>query len=51
MGDPVFRSLEEAPYDDEPETPEERAAVLEAYKDLAEGRVVSFDEIKREFGV
>ena len=51
MGDPVLRALREAPIDDEPETPEERAAVLEAYKDLAEGRVVSFDEIKREFDV
>ena len=51
MGDPVLRALREAPMDDEPETPKERAAVLEAYKDLAEGKVVSFDEIKREFGV
>jgi hypothetical protein len=51
MGDPVFRSLEEAPYDDEPETPEERAAVEEAYKDIAEGNVVSLDDFKRELGL
>ena len=49
MGDPVFQALMEAPEDDEPETEEEAAAVAEAYEDLAAGRVISLDEIKREF--
>ena len=51
MTDPVLRALIEAPEDDEPETDEERAAVAEAYEDLAAGRVVSFEDVKREFGV
>ena len=49
MSDPVFRAFLEAPLDDEPETAKERAAVAEAYQDLAEGKVVPFNEIKREF--
>ena len=51
MTDPVLRALIEAPEDDEPETDEERAAVAEAYEDLAASRVVSFEDVKREFGV
>ncbi len=34
----------------EPATPEEEAAVAEARADVAAGRTVSLDEIKREFG-
>lgn len=49
--DPVLRNLLNAPLDDEPETEEERQAVQEAKEDLAAGRVVSTDEIKREFGL
>jgi len=45
------RFLRDAPTDDEPETEEERAAVAEAEADLAAGRVVSHDEIRREFGL
>ncbi len=51
MGDPVFRSLEEAPFDDEPETPEERAAIEEGLKDLAEGNVYSAEEVRRELNL
>jgi hypothetical protein len=51
MGDPVFRALEEAPYDDEPETPEERAAIEEGLKDLSEGNVFSAEEVKRELNL
>lgn len=40
------RILAEAPWDDEPETDEEHAAIAEAYEDLRHGRVVSMDEIK-----
>ncbi len=51
MGDPVFRAMLEAPEDDEPETEEERAAVAEAQEDFKAGRVVSHQELKREFGL
>ena len=50
MGDPVLHALIGAPLDDEPETEEEKAAVAEAYEDLAAGRVVNFEEVKRESG-
>ena len=42
--------LRNAPLDDEPETDEERQLVEEARQDLAAGRVVSHEEIRREFG-
>jgi hypothetical protein len=45
---PAF--LRDAPLDDEPQTETERAAVAEADTDLAAGRVVSHEEIRREFG-
>jgi hypothetical protein len=48
--DPVLRTLLTAPLDDEPETDEERAAVAGAYADMRRGRLVSMEEIKREFG-
>ncbi len=49
MGDPVLRAFMEAPMDDETETEQEQAVVAEAYRDLADGHVVPFDEIKLEF--
>jgi CO dehydrogenase/acetyl-CoA synthase beta subunit len=51
MGDPVLRAMLEAPEDDEPETAEERAAVAEAQEDFKAGRMVSHQELKREFGL
>ncbi len=45
---PAF--LRDAPIDDESETEEERAAVAKAREDLAAGRVVSDEQIRREFG-
>jgi len=45
------RFLAAAPWDDEPETEEERAAVAEAYEDLRNGDTVPMEEIKREFGL
>lgn len=48
--DPVLRAALLAPYDDEPETEEERAAVDEALEDVRAGRLVSMQEIEREFG-
>jgi hypothetical protein len=50
MGDPVLKALIDAPEDDEPETDEERIAVAEAYDDLAEGKVVTLDDVRRGFG-
>ena len=49
--DPMMRKLVEAPYDDEPLTEEDEAALAEAYEDLAAGRVVTMEEVKREFGL
>ncbi|MCI0439612.1 MAG: hypothetical protein L0177_10840 [Chloroflexi bacterium] len=49
FNDPILKSLWEAPEDDEPETEEERRGVEEAYEDLRAGRVVSSEEIEREF--
>ena len=46
--DPVLYALITAPQDDEPETEEERAAVAEAYADIAAGRVISDEELARE---
>jgi predicted transcriptional regulator len=51
MGDPMMQALMEAPMDDEPETEEERAAMAEAYDDIAAGRVVTMEEIRHEFGL
>ncbi len=44
-GDPVARALAAAPFDDEPETPEERAAVEEAREAVRRGDVVSAAEV------
>jgi hypothetical protein len=48
---PVPIGLRDVPIDDEPETEEERAAVAEARRDLAEGRVIPHDEIMRKYGL
>ena len=45
---PVLYALITAPEDDEPETEEERAAVAEAYADIAAGRVISDEGLARE---
>ena len=49
--DPVAYALYTAPEDDEEETEEERAAVAEAYADVAAGRVISDEELARELGL
>jgi hypothetical protein len=51
VAEPPYRPLEEAPVDDEAETPEERAAVEEARSDVAGGRVISHGEAKRRWGL
>ena len=40
-------SLDEAPFDDEPLTEEDRRALAEAAEDVAEGRVLSHAEARR----
>ncbi len=49
--DPLGRLLDEAPYDDEPETDEERVAVAEARADRDAGRLIPHDEVKGSLGV
>jgi len=49
--DPLLFTLATAPYDDEPETPEEAAAVAEARAAIARGEVYSLDEVKRKLGL
>ena len=46
--DAVLRKLSMAPYDDEPETEDERTAVAEAYEDAASGRVRPWEEVRQE---
>lgn len=40
-------SLRDAPVDDEPLTAEDEAALVEADRDLAEGRILAHDEARR----
>jgi len=46
QGDPLLTALANAPEDDEPETPEEAAAVAEAKAALARGEVRSLEEVR-----
>ncbi len=48
--DPVLRALLEAPWDDEPETEEERQAVQEAREELARGEAIPDAELWRRLG-
>ena len=47
--DRVLWAFLTAPEDDEPESEEERLAVEEGRKDLAEGRWITGEELKRRF--
>jgi hypothetical protein len=49
--DPVLRALAEAPEDDEPETPEERAAVAEARRAGRRGDVLTHAQLRRKLGL
>jgi len=51
VDDPVAMSLAEAPLDDEPLTDEDVAALAEAKEDIKAGRLISHEEIMREFGL
>lgn len=44
-------SLENAPEDDEPETPEEAAAVAEAWREHKEGKSLTTEELKQKLGL
>jgi hypothetical protein len=46
--DPLIRALATAPEDDEPETKEERAAVIEARAAAARGKVEPWEKIRTE---
>jgi hypothetical protein len=48
--DSLTELLDNAPFDDEPTTPEEDALVQEARDEIARGELISADEIRREFG-
>ncbi len=43
--DELLNSLMAAPWDDEPESPEEAAAVREAYEDVRSGNLVRDEEL------
>jgi hypothetical protein len=49
--DPVWRSAQDAAIDEEEETAEEAEAVAEARKELAEGKGMTTDELRRELGL
>jgi hypothetical protein len=49
--DPVLRSLELAPIDDEPLTPEEEAALQEGRDALARGEALTMEQLRRELGL
>lgn len=51
IGDPFWRALQSAPYDDEPVTPEDEAALAEAEAEFARGEISPHEEILREFKV
>lgn len=49
--DPVWQALQNAPYDNEPETPAERAAVEEALREMERGETIPHERIRRELGL
>ena len=51
MEDPFLRNLAEAPWDDEPLSDEDIAALEEGKEDIKAGRLISHEEITREFGL
>ena len=48
MGDPMVQALMEAPYDDEPTTPEEDEGAREAWQEYLRGEAISAEDAKRE---
>jgi hypothetical protein len=48
--DPVIKAFRDAPLDDEPLSAEEQTALAEADRDIAAGRTISLQELKRKLG-
>jgi hypothetical protein len=44
-------ALRDIPFDDEPETEEERAGVAEARREIEEGKGIPHDEVMRKYGL
>jgi len=49
--DPIPLALRDIPFDDEPETDEERAAVAEARREIEDGKGIPHDEAMRRLGL
>jgi hypothetical protein len=49
--DPVILARITAPFDDEPETDEERRAVADARAEVARGDLISTDQLSRDLGL
>jgi hypothetical protein len=48
--DPVIAPLDAAPWDDEPSTPEEEEAIVEARAAIARGEGIRWEQAKAELG-
>lgn len=48
MGDPVLRTLMEAPEDDEPTTPEEDKGAEEAWQEYLRGEARPWEDVREE---
>jgi hypothetical protein len=48
MGDPLLQSLMEAPYDDEPTTPEEDKGAEEAWQEYQRGKARPWEDVRDE---
>ena len=48
--DPVASFLADVPVDDEPVTEDDLSAIEESDADIAAGRVVSMEQLRREYG-
>ena len=51
ISDPILRARARAPMDDEPETPDEAAAVAEGLADLEHGDVLTTEQLRRSLGL
>jgi hypothetical protein len=51
FADPLMQTVANAPFDDEPETDDERVALAEGRAALDAGDAVTLDELRRELGV
>jgi hypothetical protein len=51
IGDPFWRALQAAPYDNEPVTPDDEAALAEAEAEFERGEITPHEEILNEFKV